>query len=668
MFESFDDAIYDAIRCGDADSVRQIICECPRTPGDEHWAINTAIDHDPDLIHLLIAEGINVDVRDDSQNTVLMDAAAGGKDASIRILLQHGADVNARNAWWETPFSYACAWGHEETAALLHEHGADVNCIHRTGGTPLDDRVRTGNHKPVRDFLQSAGARQQHDIPRDEARNHIGPWFDLDHETVNVFAESPWRQYSSLMTHIKLDYANCLNGRVGEHGIPTSALDGAAERIAAITKDLETTRGIGWERWRTLPFEPMRSEHVADVGRLVDQHTGAQNLLVLGIGGSALGNIALQSALNPVTYNLQPDNYRSGPRLFVLDNVDPEFVGHTLRYIEQSDPGWHHTVVNVISKSGETAETAAQFMIARSILRKTIGSNYAQHIVAVTDPEKGTMRSICDAEGIDTLPVPEGVGGRFSVLSPVGLFSAAMCGIDINALLDGAAAMDERCRATDMRANPAAMLAFLLMELTSHGKPNHVLMPYSNPLYLLADWFRQLWAESLGKKVDTSGATVHAGATPIKALGTTDQHSQVQLYREGPNDKVIGFVEVAEIDDDVTIPSDLEIENLKYLHGATLGNLLASEKRATEYALVESQRPNFTLTLPRLDADSVGQFIQLWEVTTAYAGRMLNIDAYDQPAVETGKKATFGLMGRDGYGEWKQKVDAALAPTEYVIE
>jgi glucose-6-phosphate isomerase len=211
------------------------------------------------------------------------------------------------------------------------------------------------------------------------------------------------------------------------------------------------------------------------------------------------------------------------------------------------------------------------------------------------------------------------------------------------------------------------MLGWLLVTLARRGKKNHVLMPYANQLYLLADWFRQLWAESLGKRVDVHGREVFAGATPIKALGTTDQHSQVQLYREGPNDKVIGFVEVEQFDRDVEIPTDLGVEALKYLEGATLSQLLSAEKRATEYALVESMRPNFTITFPTISAFHVGEFIQMWEIATAYAGLLLEIDAYDQPAVETGKVATFGLMGRAGYDEWKQKVDQRLGETEHVI-
>ncbi len=476
---------------------------------------------------------------------------------------------------------------------------------------------------------------------------------------------------------LRIDYANCLSSRVGDHGlepdllVPGSELHAAA---AALSRKLASTKGTGWERWRLLHEQPARDQHVNAVESIASRcRAEFENMVVLGIGGSALGNIALQAALNPPTYNLLPRTSRPGPRMFVVDNVDPSNFGAVLRFCESSEGGLKKTLFNVVSKSGETAETAAQFMVIRDLLKRAIGPGYKTNIVAITDPAKGTMRQICDAEGFATLPVPDGVGGRFSVLSPVGLFSASMCGIDVNALLDGAAAMDALCSRPDLNQNPAAILATLMVTLgTRKGKTNHVLMPYANSLYLLADWYRQLWAESLGKKFDTSGNTVYAGFTPIKALGTTDQHSQVQLYREGPNDKVFGLVEVESFESgnpnvpgDIKIPSGLGVDAISYLEGKSMTALLNAEKRATEYALLDSQRPNFTITFPTIDAHHVGQFIYLWEMVTAYAGLMLGIDAYDQPAVETGKVATFGLMGRTGFQKHKDAVDRALTPTTH---
>jgi glucose-6-phosphate isomerase len=471
---------------------------------------------------------------------------------------------------------------------------------------------------------------------------------------------------------LTLDYSNCLSDRVGSHGLDPDLLAPGSEPYEAVkahTARLANSRGKAWERWRELPFEPMRSEHLAGVKGVVEKCRGRfDTMVVLGIGGSALGNIALQSALNPATWNMMEAGRRNGPRMFVVDNVDPAYFGSVLDLCQSQPGGLKQTLFNVISKSGETAETAAQFMVVRDLVSRALGGEYAQNIVAVTDPAKGTMRQICEREGFTTLPVPDGVGGRFSVLSPVGLFSAAMCGIDVEQLLAGAAEMDEQCSSPGLEQNPAAMLATLLVELgTGKGKTNHVMMPYANALYLLADWYRQLWAESLGKQRDVQGNTVHAGFTPIKALGTTDQHSQVQLYREGPHDKVIGLVEVEQFPQDVTIPKGLGVEAIGYLEGKKMSALLNAEKRATEYALVESQRPNYTIRFPRVDAFHVGQFINLWQIATAYAGLLLNIDAYDQPAVELGKQATGGLMQRRGSEKFVAAVDRTLGGERHVI-
>ncbi len=466
---------------------------------------------------------------------------------------------------------------------------------------------------------------------------------------------------------LQLDYAGCMADRLGDRGLTAADLDRAAAELRPVLEDLARTRGTGWERWRLLGEDPMRGEHLAAVREVVREvRPGCRTLVVLGIGGSALGNIALHSALRPSTWNLMPSELRDGPRLLVLDNVDPGRIGDVLQLLAHEDPGFEHTVLNVISKSGETAETAAQFLAFRERMTAVLGPRHADRVVAVTDPVRGTMRAICDAAGYRTLPVPEGVGGRFSCLSPVGLFSAAMCGIDIDGLLDGAAAMEDRGSRLDPLTNAPALLGWILAEMGRRGRPIHVLMPYCSALHDLADWYRQLWAESLGKARDIDGRTVHAGFTPVRALGTTDQHSQIQLYREGPDDKVVGFVAVDDPGPDVDLPGRIAEEPLAYLAGGSMGSLLDAERRATEYALLESGRPTYTIRMPRLDARNVGEFIMLWQVATAVAGRILRVDAYDQPAVETGKQATFGLMGREGYGQWRTRVESALGPHRHL--
>ncbi|MBS3734500.1 MAG: glucose-6-phosphate isomerase [Phycisphaerae bacterium] len=443
-------------------------------------------------------------------------------------------------------------------------------------------------------------------------------------------------------------------GIAASHGVTEDELGNAAPAVEAAYRTVTDQVAAGALGYATLPDrQDYRDQVMALADRYRDDTT---DVVVLGIGGSALGNIALQTALNPSTHNHLAGRREQRVRLWVLDNVDPSLISETLKLLARR---MKTTVFNVISKSGETAETAAQFMIVRKLLRDRVGADYARRVVATTDAEQGTLHDIAAGEGYATLPVPGDVGGRFSVLSPVGLFSAAMTGIDIDALLAGAAEMkDHIAHVTDWRRNPACVLAMVkYLMLTAKGKPMQVMMPYSNRLYGLADWYRQLWAESLGKRYDRDGNEVFVGPTPIKALGTTDQHSQIQLYREGPNDKLVVFLEVQDHPAEMRIADAFsEVEGLSYLRHAKLGKLITAEKRATEYALAESDRPSVTIRFDAITPRTVGQFIYLYEFVTSLMGELLNIDAYDQPAVELGKQATFALMGRPGYKEVHRKI------------
>jgi len=251
---------------------------------------------------------------------------------------------------------------------------------------------------------------------------------------------------------------------------------------------------------------------------------------------------------------------------------------------------------------------------------------------------------------LTSFPIPLNVGGRFSVFSPVGLFPAAMLGMDLNAMVEGCAAMDARCSRPDLGENPAYRRAAIqyLMD-TAKGKVMSVMMPYADALRDVADWYRQLWAESLGKRLSLDGEEVHAGQTPIKALGATDQHSQVQLYREGPNNKVFTVLEVGNFGKTLRIPDTLpQVEGLEYLRGKTMNKLMAAELRGTLDALKASQRPVMRVTLPRVDAYSVAQLLYMLEVETAMAGRLYNVNTFDQPGVEEGKKIARRLMGGEG--------------------
>jgi glucose-6-phosphate isomerase len=449
---------------------------------------------------------------------------------------------------------------------------------------------------------------------------------------------------------IKLYYRNVMADVIGnEHGITSAQLKALAKKTSPLILRLNKERKAGKTPYRDLPYNPEIPRRVKKLA--AEARKDCENLVVLGIGGSALGNIALQTALNPYMYNLD-DKRQQGPRLFVFDNIDPPQFASFLNWISNK---LSKTIFNVISKSGQTSETAAQFLIIRKLLLDRLGpKGLRNQVIATTDAKKGTLRKITDDLKLQCLEVPGGVGGRFSVLSAVGLFSAAMCGIDIDLLLAGARDMDKKVSRKDFYKNPAAILAAINYHFYNRGKKLSVMMPYSYHLKDLADWYRQLWAESLGKAENLKGSEVHIGPTPIKALGATDQHSQIQLYREGPNDKLFTFLQVNNFDKDIKIgPAPDCASELGFLAGKNLGKLLNNEKRATEYALLQSKRPCLTIIFDRVNAYTVGQFIYLYEVTTSIAGALFGINPYDQPAVELGKEATFALMGKPG-GEYEE--------------
>jgi glucose-6-phosphate isomerase len=419
-----------------------------------------------------------------------------------------------------------------------------------------------------------------------------------------------------------------------------------AQRFRAAHADVEARRRSGEIGFFDLPTATETTNAVKEVADSFGQWF--ENVVVLGIGGSGLGGVTLRDALLGAYWNERSEEAREYfPRLYVLDNPDPATVAPLLDRLDL-----RKTLFNVISKSGSTAETMALYLVIRERLEALVGPEKLRgHFLFTTDPAKGVLRKISESEGIPALAVPPNVGGRFSVLSPVGLWPAAVTGVDIDALLAGAGAMAERCRTEELAKNPAGLLAVLLHEATTAGgKPIHVLMPYSDRLRSFALWFQQLWAESLGKAADRTGKTVNTGATPLPAVGAVDQHSQVQLFMEGPRDKVVIFIGVKDVGDPVAIPKlHSDSAELGYLGGHTLGELLDAERRATAEALRQGGRPSMTLELERVDASALGALFMLFQIATVYAGSLFGVDPLDQPGVELGKRLTYGLLGREGF-------------------
>jgi glucose-6-phosphate isomerase len=452
---------------------------------------------------------------------------------------------------------------------------------------------------------------------------------------------------------ISFDPRNLLASMVGEeNGLTQAELE--ASKAAALTA-LQGFRQQ-WEAGKYgFPDLPGNKKLIQEIEATAKKLAGSYDTVcVIGIGGSALGCWAVDCAMRG-PHPVQGEHSSKKPRLVILDNVDPDFLNHAL---ESMSP--KKTLVVVIAKSGSTAETMGGFLVVREWLTNGIGKKAPSRIIAVTSEGRGDLKVLATKEGYTTFHIPENVGGRFSVLSAVGLVPAALIGVNIKKLCRGAAEMTEAAWSDNLDTNIALSSALHHWLIWTRKKKSiQVAFPYSNFLWGTAFWFRQLWAESLGKAKDRTGAIVHVGQTPVAALGTTDQHSQVQLYMEGPNDKVYSFWVVEKARKQVKIPkAKLGLDGFDYLGGQTMGKLLDAERRATEAALASSGRPNCTFTLERVDEEHLGAFFQMMEFETAFMGELLNIDAFDQEGVELGKKFTYALMGRSGWDEFKERFAA----------
>jgi len=437
---------------------------------------------------------------------------------------------------------------------------------------------------------------------------------------------------------LRIDYTNMM-GEVVSGGIAASDWSAATDAFRRAHAGLLKRRTAGELGFLDLPGDAALHKQSIDFAAKV--RGKVDDVVVLGIGGSALGPIALRTALlKPQWNSLTADERGKQPRMHVLDNVDPHTIAALLGRLNLE-----RAMFIVTSKSGGTAETMSQYLVIRDRLNKGV-ADAKQHLVFVTDPKKGALREIANTEGIPAVDIPANVGGRFSVLTPVGILPAALVGMDTAQLLAGAGDIASRCQGDALAQNMAGIFASLqFLADTKRGRHIQVLMPYSDPLRDMADWFVQLWAESLGKHRQPGDAGF--GPTPLGALGATDQHSKVQLFMEGPGDKTITFIAVDEGGTDVTIPKlHSDVKELGYLGGHKLGELLSIEQRATAGALARRGRPNMTIHAQRVDAWHIGALFMLLEIATIYAGELYGVNPLDQPGVELGKQFTYAMLGR----------------------
>jgi len=467
---------------------------------------------------------------------------------------------------------------------------------------------------------------------------------------------------------LELDFNNVLYGVLGpSHSIGEPELYNAIKDNARICQEIQDERKQGRHTFLDLPYadiKPLTTFARANARKY-------ENVVVLGIGGSALGARTLLEALKPPFYNLLSAKQRQGfPRLFILDNIDSAETKALFQVINPKK-----TLFNVVSKSGETTETIASLLVTLGILKKQMGknpkgprlANYRKNLVITTDKGKGFLRRLADKEDIFSFNTPDDVQGRYAALSPVGLLPAALIGIDIRKLLKGAASVDKMTKTAGAQNNPAYISALVNFIYDREKNKNIlVVMPYSAQLKAFAEWFRQLYPESLGKRYSIDNKEVYVGPTVLNALGTTDQHSQIQLYNEGPNNKLVMFVEVETVKDKVIMPR-LADESASFLAGRSLHDLMQAEKKATEYALVQARRPNYTIRLKQLSEETVGALLYFGQLVTAYAGKLYKINPYNQPGVEAGKRATFGLFGKKGYEKEIPDINNALARNKHWI-
>ncbi|MCP5060649.1 MAG: glucose-6-phosphate isomerase [bacterium] len=426
------------------------------------------------------------------------------------------------------------------------------------------------------------------------------------------------------------------------HGVTRAEIARTLPRLAKVVPDLlgqDAASGF----LRVLSRRALLKSLVDEAAR--QRRRGFEDVIHIGIGGSSLGAEAIWRALAHPQHNLLPRSRRGGPRIHFIDNVDPESLGALLEWVDLKT-----ALVHVVSKSGGTVETAAGFQIVRAALEKRVGSRWARQCVATTG--QGALGKIAREEGMTILPFPEDVGGRFSGLTSSGLFTPALAGVDVTALVAGGRRMAGRLAKRPLAENPAAVagvVAFLMAE--RKAKPIQVMMPYADALEPLARWFVQLSGESLGKRKGRRGV----GPTPLPARGTTDQHSQVQLFVEGPADKLVSFVTTQRDRRSVTIPGE---GPAGYLEGVELGRLLRAEHQGTAVALARVGRPSLCWELPEINASALGQLLVALEAQTAYQAELYGVNAYDQPGVEAGKVAAFALLGREGYEQERAAVEA----------
>ena len=435
--------------------------------------------------------------------------------------------------------------------------------------------------------------------------------------------------------------------KVGPNGFKKAEVLNLAKKLPGLNLKLKKNQTKSDFSFRRLPNDLKMAQKIEQLAKQLKKRW--QNLVVVGIGGSDLGARAIYQALAG-DYGCCLARQKAMTVHFLGDTTDPRPVADLLKIIDLKK-----TVFYIVSKSGDTIEPLSNLLLLRDKVIKSVGyKTHKKHFIVTTNLEKGALLKIAQKEGYLLLGHFPG-GGRFSVLSVNGLLPAACAGFDIRQLLAGAKALDKVCQNNNYPKNIPFIFAALQYLAYKKGQNISVLMPYNYYLRNFAFWFRQLWAENLGKQYNWQNKKVNVGITPVAALGPTDQHSQIQLYIEGPYDKIITFIKVEKSNTVLTVPKYKNSE-IAYLGGHKFSEILDIEHRATAVSLMENKRPNGTIIIPELNEYYLGQLFFFFEMATIYLGELLGVNVFDQPGVEQSKRYMYGLLGRKGFEKYKNEI------------
>jgi len=446
---------------------------------------------------------------------------------------------------------------------------------------------------------------------------------------------------------IQFDYSKAA-AFVGQHEV-----DYFAEPIRLAHEQLHNKSGVGSDflGWIDLPFN-YDKEEFARIKKSAEQiQSNSEVLVVIGIGGSYLGARAAIEMLSHSFYNMLPKEERKTPEIyFAGNNISSNYVNHLIQLIGDRDFS-----VNVISKSGTTTEPAIAFRVFRALLEKKYGKEGARkRIYATTDQEKGALKKLSNEEGYETFVIPDDVGGRYSVLTPVGLLPIAVAGINIDEMMQGAADAATEYNNPNVAENQAYQYAAVRNALYRKGKAIEILVNYEPALHFVSEWWKQLYGESEGKD--------YKGIYPASVDFSTDLHSMGQFIQEGSRNLFETIIQVEEVPSHITIESDPDdLDGLNFLTGKTMDFVNKKAFQGTMLAHTDGQVPNLIVTIPDMTPAAFGSLVYFFEIACGISGYLSGVNPFDQPGVEAYKKNMFALLGKPGYEKEKAELESRLS-------